>query len=356
MKRVGNLYEKLCDPEAIKTAILKASKGKRNRGVVKGVLARMDTCVDAIRNMLLSETYEPEPYLIKDIYDTHSKKYRTIRKPKFYPDQIIHWALIIAIQPVIMRGMYYWSCGSIRGRGSAHGQKAIRRWLTQDRKNTKYCLKLDIRHFYDSIDQEILIELLGRKIKDRRVLALAEKIIKSTEHGIPIGNYTSQWLANFYLEGVDHYVKETLGIKYYVRYIDDLVLFGRNKKELHTARRKLFAYINNTRKLEVKGDWQLFPIKSRGVDFLGYVFYRDHTALRARNFLPFRRQCKRARGKIQRGQNIPHKMAAGLISRAGQLKHCDSQNIKRKYYDGLDKHLKESIQNESQRKRRPTGG
>jgi len=249
-----------------------------------------------------------------------------------------------------MKGMYYWSCGSIPERGTKHGIKAVRRWLNNDRKGTKYCLKLDITKFYDSIPHDRLMRYFERKIKDKKALWLIELLVKTTDTGVPIGNYTSQWWANCYRESLDHYIKEKLGVKYYVNNIDDLVLFSGNKKKLHAALKKMKAFLWTELSLTVKGNWQVFPVRARGVDFLGFVFFHTHTTMRGRNFLALTRQCGRVKRKQARGEPIPYKMAAGLLSRAGQMLHCDSQHTRMKYYHGIsEKQLKEVIRRESKR-------
>jgi hypothetical protein len=140
-------------------------------------------------------------------------------------------------------------------------------------------------------------------------------------------------------------------VTYYVRYIDDLVLFGRNKKELHKIRKKLFDFINGELGLAVKDNWQLFPVKARGVDFVGYVFFHTHTTMRGRNFLSFTRQCRKVKKRIDTGKGIPYKTASGLLSRAGQLRHCNSHNIRRKYYAPInEKLLKEVVRLESKKR------
>lgn len=351
MKTVKHIYEKMCSEDTIYQAIIEASRHKTKRKDVKRVLDNIDKHVKIIKNMLDNKNYVPSPYHVTERYDHRSKKTRIIRRPKFFPDQVIHWVIILSIKDIFMKSMYYWNCGSIPRRGISHGCKAVKRWLKNDKKNTKYCLKLDIRHFYDSVPHDVLKQRLRRKIKDKDALWLIDKIIDTTDTGIPIGNYTSQWLANFYLEALDNYIKQELKVKYYVRYIDDLVLFGRNKKELHKARKAIFQYLNEVFKLEVKDNWQLYLVKSRGVDFLGYVFFHSCIKLRKRNFLALVRQCRRVRKKINNHQRIPASMAAGLISRIGQLKHCDSYNIRQKYCKNISlKMLKEIVSNESKRK------
>lgn len=267
MKRVGNLYEKIVDKNNIQKAILNASKRKRNRRNVKNVIENIVTATDNIYEMLKNNKFIPSPYQKVKIMDGVRKKERIIYKPAFYPDQCVHWALMLQLEDILMKGMYYYNCASIKGRGLLHATKYIEKILVRDRKNTKYCLKLDIKKFYPSIDKEILKRKFRRKLKDRDTLDLIDKIIDSSEEGLPIGNFTSQWFANFFLEEYDHFVKEKLKVPYYIRYMDDMLLFHRNKKELRKAKIKIELYLKKEN-LQLKENWQLFKTDSRPVDFL----------------------------------------------------------------------------------------
>ena len=344
MKRIGYIYEKVCEIDNIKKAIWKASEQKRTRPAVKKILDNMDYYAGEIRKLLLQRAYEPSPYKTSVIHDNCAGKDRVIYKPEFYPDQIIHWALMLQLHEPFMRGMYAWNCGSIPGRGVHYAAKHIKRIIRQDRKNTKYCLKMDIRKFYPSIDKEKLKASFRRLIKDDDTLNLMDKIVDSSEEGVPIGNYTSQWFANWYLQKIDHLIKEELHIKYYIRYLDDMVLFGRNKKELHRVR-KIIEQALNEMGLTLKGNWQVFRFDKRGLDFLGFRFFRTHTILRKRNALKIRRKAKRA----AKAQTITVHTASSLISYLGWLKHCDSANFYKKHiqpYVNIKK-LKEVVSNAS---------
>lgn len=275
--------------------------------------------------MLLECRYEPSPYVVKVIMDGANKKERTICKPNYYPDQIIHWALMLQIQPIIMRGMYPYSCGSIPRRGTGYGQKAIRRWLDTDKKGTKYCLKLDIKKFYPSIRNQLLKSAFRRKIKDDRCLWLIDKIIDSSS-GLPIGNYTSQWFSNFILEGLDHFIKEKLCAKYYLRYVDDLVLLGSNKRKLHKAMDAITEYLNSLG-LEPKANWQVFKIDKRPIDFLGLKFYRNRTTLRKRTALRIMRRMR----KIAKKERLNRKDACAIISYWGWVLRSNSFKFYHKY-------------------------
>jgi hypothetical protein len=260
--------------------------------------------------------------------------------------------MINAIKPVIMRGMYEWCCGSIPGRGIKYGYRAVKRWLDCDWKNTKYCLKLDIHHFYQSIPHDKLMTAFRHKIKDKKMLHLLQTIVSSYPDGLPIGSYTSQWFANFYLEPLDHFIKQELHIKRYVRYVDDMVLFSNSKRKLHKACAAISERLSEMG-LTLKGNYQIFPTKSRAVDFLGYQFRRDHVSLRKRNFLSFLRQYRKISKLQSKGKPVPPHLAAGLLSRSGQLKHCNAYWTRRKIEKSIEP-LKGVIRDESKRKRKPT--
>ena len=325
LKRCGYLYEKICDLDNIKHAILKASLGKRDHTKVRRVLQDIDSYAIEIRTSLLDQTFTPTPPKIKTIHDGPSGKTRTICKPAFFPDQIVHWALMLQLEPVMMKGMYAYNCGSVPGRGSSYGQKALRKWLDRDRRNTRYCLKMDVCKFYPSIKGEHLKPYFRRKIKDKRCLWLVDSIIDSSD-GQPIGFYTSQWFANFFLQDLDHFIKQDLGARYYVRYVDDLVILGSNKRKLHRARADVESFLS-AKGLHLKGDWQVFPISKRDIDFLGMRFYRDKTTLRRRTSLRIRRRVAR----IAKKGRLSYLDAAAIISYWGWIKHTDSYRFYHKY-------------------------
>jgi len=187
-----------------------------------------------------------------------------------------------------------------------------------DNKNLKYCLKLDIEKFYPNINHDILNSLLRKKFKDEDLLWLLDEIIDSTE-GIPIGNYLSQWFANFYLCYFDHYIKEVLKINYYFRYCDDMCVLANNKAELHKLLEDVRAYLWNNLKLKIKSNYQIFPIDKRGIDFVGYIHYKEYTLLRKIIKQKFKRMIRY------------NKNRKSTVSYNGWLSHCNSYNLRKKY-------------------------
>lgn len=329
MKRQGYIYEKICDLDNIKQAIMKSSLGKRKQSRVRNIIDNIDVYARKVQWLLANKTYRPSPYIVKTILDGSNKKERQIYKPRYYPDQIIHWALMLQIEPIIMRGMYQYSCGSVPRRGTSYAQKSLRKWLDKDPKSTKYCLKMDISKFYPSVDNGILKQAFHRKIKDPDCLWLIDTIIDSNQ-GLPIGNYTSQWFSNFFLQDLDHLIKEQLRVKYYVRYVDDLVLLGSNKKKLHSVRKEVEAYLGSIN-LKLKKNWQVFKVKSRDIDFLGFRFYRHKTILRKRNSLRIRRRIK----KIGKKSTLTNKDACAILSYWGWIKRSNSFYFYNKYVKSI---------------------
>ncbi|MEG0913713.1 MAG: RNA-directed DNA polymerase [Oscillospiraceae bacterium] len=349
-KRVGFLYEKMIDKALIRAAIISGARYKHKRYDVARVLKKIDIYVDKTYQLIANECFVPSVPREKTRYDPSSRKTRLIQVVPFWPDGVIHQMMVMVLQPVFMRGMYHWSCASIPGRGGSRAQGFVAHALKNDVKGTKYCCKLDVHHFYTSIDHKRLIGALERKVKDKRMVKLTNDVITSSGAGLAIGFFINQWLANYFLEPIDGFIRTLPGVKYSVRYMDDIVLLGPNKKQLHRARVQIAAFLSQKLGLAVKGDWQVFPIKSRPLDYVGYRFSRTHKTLRKRTFLRFTRQSRRAMKRFNSAKPIHPKMAAGLLSRLGLLKHCNSLGVRQKYIDPIGiKKLKEVIRNDGKR-------
>ena len=180
----------------------------------------------SIKNYIIN--YKTKKHIPKTINDGISAKKREIIVPSVEEHLVQHCVMKI-LKPIFSKGMYEHSYASVPQRGCHKGMEVVKKWIYSDQENTKYCLKLDIKKYFNNISQEVLIKKLTKKIHDKQFLDLLIKIIKTTEKGLPLGFYTSQWFANFYLQDFDHYVKQQLKIKYYIRYMDDMVLFDIDK-------------------------------------------------------------------------------------------------------------------------------
>lgn len=286
MKRYGNLYPKIYDMDNLRLAHKNAKRDKKFYREVRMVDANPDFYLNQIHELLKNETYTVSDYKISIIND--KGKERELCKLPYFPDRIIQWAILLQIEFIFMEVFTSFTCASLKSRG-IHKASMLLDGYMKDRLNTQYCLKIDVKKFYANIDHGILKQLLIKKIKDKQLNGLLCKIIDSIPGGVgvPIGSYLSQFLANFYLSYFDHWLKETVKIRYVIRYMDDVVILHSSKVFLHEVLAEIKTYLKMELKLELKGNYQTFPTAIRGVDFVGYRHFYGFKLLRkttAKNF------------------------------------------------------------------------
>jgi len=313
MKRVNNLYQQICSLENLRLADAKASKGKSNQyGVIVHNKNKEENLL-RLHEMLINKTYKTSAYTTFKVYEP---KEREVYRLPYYPDRILHHAIMNVLEPLFVSVFTADTYSCIKNKGIHAAANAVKEAL-RDVANTAYCLKMDIKKFYPNINHDVLKQLLRRKIKDNDLLWLLDEIINSAD-GVPIGNYLSQYFANFYLTYFDHWIKETKQVKYYFRYADDLVLLHGSKPYLHQILAEIKDYLTNNLRLTVKENYQVFPVAARGIDFVGYCFYHTHTLLRKRIKQRFARMLKHRNN------------AASLASYYGWAKHCNSRHLLKK--------------------------
>ena len=322
MKKLDGLFDKICTIENIELADQRARKGKTNTYGVK----RHDKNRDEENRLLLQQlktlTYKTSEYTTFKIYEP---KERIIYRLPYYPDRIVHHAIMNVLEGVWKKIFIRNTYSSIKNRGIHACVKDMKKALKEFPEETQYCLKLDIRKFYPSVNHEILKEILRKKIKDKKLLVLLDEIIDSAE-GVPIGNYLSQFFANLYLSYLDHYMKEVLKCKHYFRYADDIVILHSNKSFLHNAFREIQIYCTNKLKLQIKPNYQIFPVDKRGVDFVGYRFYHTHILLRK----SIKKNINKILNKYRCNKITIDKMKKSIGSYWGWLKYCDARHFEKK--------------------------
>lgn len=322
MKRLSNLFDKICTIENIEEADRKARKNKGIRyGILKHDLHPEKDNAELLES-LLNGTYKTSKYSTFKIYEP---KERLIYRLPYYPDRIVHHAIMNIMEPIWKSIFIKQTYSSIKNRGIHACAKDVRFALDNFPKETRYCLKLDIHKFYPSIDHEILKKIIRIKIKDNRLLKLLDDIIDSAP-GVPIGNYLSQFFANLYLAYFDHWVKETLRCKFYFRYADDIVIMGNDKVLLNLTLLNINYYLTTKLKLELKSNYQIFPVDSRGIDFVGYRFYHSHTLLRK----SIKVKINRLLDRYERGYIALSKLKISMQSYFGWLKYCNSKHFLQK--------------------------
>ena len=318
MKRIDNLFDKICNIQNIELADDYARKNKHNWGIVKHDRNRRKENLKLLEN-LRNGTYKTSEYSVFTIYEP---KERVIYRLPYYPDRITHWAIMNVLEPVWTKIFIEHTYSCIKGRGIHKCVKDVKKALKNP--DTQYCLKLDIKKFYPSIKHDILKQIIRKKIKDKRLLRLLDEIIDSAD-GVPIGNYLSQFFANLYLTYFDHWLLEDVKVKYYFRYADDIVILSDSKEKLHKYCELIKQYLHDNLQLEIKSNYQVFPVDIRGIDFVGYKFFHNYTLLR-----------KRTKQKILRQARRHKKIDPSYF---GWLKYCNSKHLLQKLEKLTDIHI-----------------
>lgn len=318
MKRKGFIFEQLCSMENLLLAAYNASKGKRKRDEVIKFEANLADNLRQLQVELQTRTYTTSQY---SVFIKYEPKRREIYKLP-YRDRVVQWAIMQVLEPIWTPTFTADTYACIKGRGIHSLLQKIRKDLREDEAGTRYCLKLDVRKFYPSIDHDTLKMVVRKKIKDPNVLWLLDDIIDSAE-GVPIGNYISQFFANLYLSELDHLIKEFIGARYYYRYADDIVVLSDSKQYLSGVLVFINDYLNNERLLDIKRNYQIFPVDVRGIDFIGYVIYRTHCLARKRNKKALCREVAKLRKRGLTNEEIRLRVA----SRLGFMVHCNSKHL-----------------------------
>lgn len=314
MKRLKNLYDKIISIENLELADIKARKGRsKNKHVLEHDKNKEENILK-LHHALKNKTYTTSQYNTFKIYEP---KERLIFSLNYYPDRIVHHAIMNILEPIFVKTFTANTFSCIKGRGIHGAVKDLKNAL-KDVDDTKYCLKLDIKKFYPSINHDILKKILRRKFKDKDLLWLLDDIIDSAE-GVPIGNYTSQYFANLYLTYFDHWIKEVKKVKYYFRYADDIVILSSDKQYLHQLLGEIRDYLDTNLLLTVKKNYQIFPVAVRGIDFLGYVFF-SHT------WILIRKSIKQRFARMMKYNYNKHSFS----SYYGWIKHCNGRHFLKK--------------------------
>ena len=331
MKTYKHLWETINSDELIDYCINKAAVGKMDRRSVQRWMEDPEGLKGYLRaNIKNWKNYPHDPIIIND---KSSRKEREIIVP-YFEETVLHYMIVETLHPLLTKGMYKHTYSSIPGRGIHKCMKNIRKWIDNDPANCKYCLVLDIKKFFDSIDQELLKQKLHKYVKDKKFMKLTDEVISATDRGLPLGYYTSHWFANWFLQPLDHYIKEELHVKHYARYMDDMVLFGSNKRVLHRVKHKVEEWLN-LNGLTLKKNWQLFRFdyirkkrhKGRHLDFIGFKIYRDRTVLRKNLMLKITRKVK----KIEKKGKFTIHDAHQLMSYLGWIDWSDTYKVYKKY-------------------------
>ncbi len=347
MKCYGNLWKDIIDEENLFLAAYKAAKGKRFQANVLTFNAKLGDNIVKIKKELESRTYRPRSYRTFQIFEP---KQRMISAAPFR-DRVVHHALCNIIQPIFEKTFIFDSYANRKDFGT---HKALRKF-TKFARSSKYVLQCDIEKYFPGIDHEILKGLIRRKIKCPETLWLIDKIIDNSngqisinryfdgddlftpferKRGLPIGNLTSQFFANVYLNHLDHFVKENLDVKKYVRYVDDFALFGDDREFLAEARLKIENFLASLRLQIHSVKSQLFQTRI-GANFVGFRVFPKLIRVRSDNLRRARWRMRKMVENYQAGELKAEKIKECLRSWIAHLEHGDTFRLRTKIFTNL---------------------
>lgn len=363
MKRYGNIYEKIYGIDNLRLAYNKAKKDKSFYKEVQIVDDNLDYYLDQIQYMLKNKTYK----VCSDDYTMFEKmdkgKLRKIFKLNFFPHRIIQHALLNQIQEIYIKNYIDNTFASIPNRGIHLALKRLDTALISDVENTQYCLQIDVRKFYPSINHEINKKQYRRKFKDDDLLWLIDMLIDSLcldnngnkinpldvksedRKGIAIGALFSQFDGNFNLSPLDHWLKEEKKVKYLFRYCDDVVILGKTKEELHQLRHEIEIYLKKELRLDLKDNYQIYNIETRGIDFVGYRHFRNYILLRKSTSKRLIRKMRNIQNKINKGGQLTDSDWCSINSYKGWMKWGNCHNLYIKWIKPLEHHCEQYYKN-----------
>ncbi len=352
MKTYRNLYDKICDFENLHSAYLEARKCKRYRDEVLVFTANLEENLITIQNELIHQTYSVGRY--REFYVYEPKKRLVMALP--FKDRVVQWAIYRIINPIVSKGFITDTFACIAGRGTHQAVKKLQYWLKllkRDDAETFY-LKMDISKYFYSVDHGILLQILRRKFPDERLLWLLQTIIQCEDtpfglpsgqdlsngerlfdRGMPIGNLTSQLFANIYLNEIDQYIKRELQAKYYMRYMDDMIILSHDKPWLHAYKDLIDAYLHVYLRLSLNNKTAIRPARL-GILFCGYRIWASHIKLGKRTALKMRRRLKGLQHQYAQGCVSFETARSVLASYHGMLRHCDSMHLRRTIFGDRD--------------------
>lgn len=276
----------------------KARKGKTKKYYVIEFEKNLGNNLRALHYELKHFYYKIKPLKIFILRDPKTRK---ISKSDFR-DRIVHHALVRIIEPIFEKIFIYDSCANRKGKGTIYALKRLDKFwrkVTNNLKTEAFCFKADIKHYFQEIDHKILLNIIKRKIKDERVIWLIKRILdnnvlnNSKGKGMPLGNLTSQFLANVYLNEFDYFIKHKLRAKYYLRYVDDFIILHSSKKQLERWMKQINEFLKEKLKLELHPDKSKIISLSKGIDFVGFRNFYYYKLLRKRNIRNIDRKIKK---------------------------------------------------------------
>lgn len=336
MKAHKNLYQEISSLNNLILAHQKARKGKTKKFYVKEFEENLAYNLKILHDELRNQTYEHRPL---DTFVLRDPKTRKISRSDFR-DRVVHHAICNIIEPIFDKTFIHDNCANRKGKGSLYALNRFeffRRKVTKNFTSKGYCLKADIKHYFQEVDQVILMNIIKRKIKCQKTIWLIGRVLRGKEQtknfkSLPLGNLTSQFFANVYLNELDKFVKHHLKAKYYLRYVDDFVVLHESEVKLKEWKTEINDFLNQNLKLELHPDKSKIINLSKGVDFVGFRNYYHYKLLRKRNIRSFDRKIR----KFSKGQISENKMAEIFQGWSAYAMWADTYKLRKRKFNELE--------------------
>jgi retron-type reverse transcriptase len=334
MKRYGYLFEQITDFANLYQATQKAFCSHRDKPTIKIFWFNLEYELFKLQEELSTQTYKPRSYQTFLIYEP--KQRQICAAP--IRDRVVHHAICNIISPIWEKGMIYDSYACRIGKGT---QAAI----FQSKKfahKYKFYLQFDVKHFFATLDRQVLKYIICRKIKDKKVLELLDLIIdqdligSEEGKGVPIGNLTSQWFANLYLNQLDQFIKNELQVKGYLRYMDDFILFENSKEKLHNLSYEINSFVEDKLKLQLKPN----PITSpchQGISFLGFCVFPNLIILQNKKLKTLKEKIIELEEKANLGEITEAELANRVQSMIAHISKYNTFKTRQKIFEEYGK-------------------
>ena len=330
MKRHGFLFEQILTWDNFLKAAKKAASGKTGKPAVARFLFHLEPEILSLQHELSTDSWRPQPYRS---FSIREPKPRRISAADFR-DRVVHHAIMNVLDPFFERQLFAHSYACRVGKGT----HAAVQYAQRQARRFPYFLKGDVDRYFETIDHEILKKLLQRMFKDRRLLDLLDRIIdapvpgQEPGQGLPIGNLTSQYFANHVLGQLDRFIKQKLRARGYLRFMDDVLIFGETKAELHLHRAAIRNYLETDLRLRLKEKATWLAPSSQGIPFLGFQIFPGTIRLQAQRWQRMRRKIRQRERAFQEGRITAQELATSVRSSVAHIEHAATRRLRRCFF------------------------
>jgi retron-type reverse transcriptase len=329
--KFSSLFSDIASFESLYKGYRRARKGKRYKDEVVNFSRDLENNLLRLSENLSDREYESKSFKKFTLFDPKERK---ISAP-YFRDRVVHRSLHNTLEPIFEKRFIQDTYACRPDKGTHAGVDRLQEFMRK--QDTDYYLKCDVKGYFDSVDHQVLLDEVGRKVSDEDVLWLIREFLqdysshKGKFKGMPIGTLYSQLFANIYLDRFDHSVKQSLQADYYIHYMDDFILLSDSKNRLHYFKEAMQGFLRDELKLSLPDSKTTLEPVSKGATFLGYRVFPHYLLLRKRNKLNFKRRLSKQKEQLGRGEISFHEFRQSVASWKGHAQHASTENLLNRY-------------------------